>query len=357
MLKIVLSISVLALVVSACSSQSKAVFQRASTDADSDLVIKNAASGGDLFVMPTSKLVVSSAATPPANPVAPAEPGQPKPQDPGGAANHANHAPAAATQAGSASSSTSQITVGKASFGVTVVPVESSHKYLVNPVNDFFTSSQVNIAKMPNTDIPSSVSSQFTDNTATRIDQIGGLVTAVIAILPLLAAQNPDEQNCQLHPQNLQPFTLNLDSEVKDLSPLNGQACWKYAVIFDSATPSAGAVSWSRFDQDLGNSVSYFPVPACRDATILLDGYVASTAPKTPASHVNVAIHTKVADPQYLRLAPLPSKGQISMHPICGADVTDAPPDRFGAYMNDATEALKQAKSIESAAGGKQASK
>lgn len=351
MLKFVLSVSALTLLVSACASQSKAVFQQAPTQADSDLVIKNSASGGDLFAMPTSKLVVSNA------PVQTTSSGDAERQGPSkqqeGLSGAANQSQNPATQGNSAPTVVSQITVGKANFGVSVVPMESSHKYLVNPVTNFFSSTQVNITKIPNTDIPSSVSGQFTDNTATRIDEIGGLVTAAVTFLPLLMAQNDEEKNCQLHPQGLQPFTLNLDSEVKNLSPVNGQACWKYLVLFDSATPSAGAVSWNRFEQDLGTSVSYFPVPACRDTTIILDGYVASTVPKTPSSHVRVSIHTKIADPQYLRLSPLPSKGEITMHPICGADVTDSSPDRFAGYINDVTEALKQAKNIETTANGK----
>jgi len=56
-----------------------------------------------------------------------------------------------------------------------------------------------------------------------------------------------------------------------------------------------------------------------------------------------------VADPSYVRLVPLPGKGQITMHPICGADISDSGVDRFGNYLDNINELFKQAKTIEDA--------
>lgn len=302
-----------------CATQSQVTFAIAPPAPDSDVVIKAAAGGADIFTMPVSKLVVVS----------------------GGAAVAASPqkaAPSAATGAApSSQSATDSITVNKQSYSTSVVPVEGSHSYISQPVTGFFTSTQVNISKLQNTNIPSAISSTFTDNTVTRIDQIGGILAA-LAPLASLGVEPPCNTGSAL-----KSFTLTLDQQ--GTGTIDKQPCWTYKVTFATPTP-VGAVSWKTLESSMGASVKYFPVPACRDATIELAVNYKDGAGNAQ-SDLKATIVTKIADPDYVRLVPLPSKGTINMHPICGADVSDSPPDRIGAGLADFGEVLKQIQTIE----------
>lgn len=326
-----------------CESRPSAVYQAAPEQSDSEVVISNASKGGDLFAMPQSKIVVALATSAPKAP-APVPAPAPAP-----AAKAAAASPSGGTSKTSTSVSTT-VTIDGQDYSVSVAPVEGTMKYLLHSSNDFWSTTQVNITKIPNTDIPVSVSSQFTDNTKTRIDQAAGIVTGVISVAAMLAAANNKQLECQQKPIKLMPFTLVVSGEVKDPQPIEGQDCWQYQITYASPLPGAGAVSWTRLNKDLGTPVGYFPVPACRDIQLNLVGYKLPVAAGTPATQSVIArISMRIADPEFVRLAPLPTKGQISMHPVCGADVTDSGTDRFGGYLDDVNEVLKQAKAIEDA--------
>lgn len=310
--------------------QSQVVFQKTPEIANSDLVINNASSAGDIFAMPVSKLIVKLDSV---------------------AADGANQAPvenAAADKKPAADlggiptpqktkSGTTSIDIGSAQYSVTILPVESAQRFLVRPVDNFFSSTSISITKIPNTDIPTAISVQFTDNIKTRISQLGGLVTAFIgAGLPLFASEIDKECDQE---QKLESFTLMIDKEVP-FTKLPSQPCWEYSIKFEAPQPTFGAISWERFEKELGKKVCYFPVPACRDVVVTL----------VPVNRKNpVIITAKIADPSYVRLAPLPVKGQITMHPICGADISETSGDRFGSYIDEITEGLKQVKAIEGA--------
>jgi hypothetical protein len=327
----------LALTLGGCSSQPSAVYQRAPAGADSEITVANAASGGDLFAMPLSKMIVASAGAGTAS-----DPSQ-HAAAPTGGSNSQTKAPPPTSVATS-------VRIGEDRYDVSVVPIESEKKYLVRPSSDFWSTTQINITKIPNTDIPRSVATQFTDNTKTRIDEAAGFVTGVIALVPLLAAETAQEQACRQKPPKLEPFTLVISGEVRDPTAIEGQPCWRYTAIYVDKQPTVGAVTWARFDQDLNAKVRYFPVPACRDIEVSIIGFAQPAAAGNPSQQMVVAkVATRIADPGFVRLAPLPTKGQISMHPICGADISDTAVDRFAGYFDDVNELLKQAKTIEDA--------
>lgn len=316
-------------VISIAGCQSQVVFQKAPESADSDLVISNASSAGDIFAMPISKLIVKL--DPAVNDGAKLSSGRTAAADQKPVTGVGSTPTPQQVKTG-----TTSISIGSDQYSVTILPIESARLFLVRPVDNFFSSTSISITKIPNTDLPTAVSVQFTDNIKTRISQLGGLVTAFIgAGFPLLASEN---EACLKEPR-LEPFTLIIDKEVNS-SQIPSQPCWKYSIKFEIPHPTVGSISWERFEKELGNRVNYFPVPACRDAVITL----VRTNGKKP-----VVIAAKVADPNYVRLAPLPFKGQITMHPICGADISETSGDRFGSFIDDVTEGLKQAKAIEEA--------
>jgi hypothetical protein len=323
-----------ALVLSACDQRPTVKFQTAESGADSDLYVKAVSNGGDLFVLPASKIIVSSAAAAPKN----AAPNAAA-QDRG-----SNSSPSAQSR----SPTTTVVRIGTDDYSVAVSPVETKTYYIITPVTGFWSASQVNLTKIPNTDIVSNVSSQFTDYTKTRIDQLAGVITGIVTLAPILAAATPQQQRCMETTPKLTPFTLVVSGAVVDPQPIPDQDCWQYTIDYAYRQPPMGAVSRARFEKDLGAGVGYFPVPACRDVEVNLIGFA---KPKTEGMRAEQTIITtisaRVADPDYVRLAPLPAKGQITMHPICGADISDVAVDRFGGYLDAVNELFKQAKSIE----------
>ena len=227
--------------ITGCAYQSQAIYQKAPTEPDSDQVISNASTAGDIFAMPRSKLLVDTA-DPQAKPMAPAPAGAPAAQAKGqGGGPTATPAPQATKSAAT------NFAIGKDTYSVSILPVESTYRYLVKPVTHFTSVTSVNITKIPNTDLPSSVAVEFTDNTKTRIDEIGGIIVAAIGLLPLAAASNAD---CAKGPK-LEAFSLVINGEVNDATQVPGQPCWNYTVTFKE--PAVGAVSWSRFERDARN--------------------------------------------------------------------------------------------------------
>jgi hypothetical protein len=91
--------------------------------------------------------------------------------------------------------------------------------------------------------------------------------------------------------------------------------------------------------QGPGNrSVRYWPVPACREVTL--------TIRKTGSDAAGFQVRQTVADPERVRLFPLPAKGALTMHPICGADLVDQPIDRIQTATDALAELAKQAEAI-----------
>jgi hypothetical protein len=329
-----ITLAPVALALSACNQRPTVKFQGAQSGADSDLYIKSVSNGGDLFTLPASKIIVSSAVAVSKN-VAP----NVAVQDRGGSSS---------PNAQPKSSTTAVVRIGADDYAVSVSPVETKRYYIVTPATGFWSASQVNLTKIPNTDIVSSVSSQFTDYTKTRIDQLAGIITGIVTLAPMLAAESPDQQKCMETTPKLVPFTLVVSGEVVDPITIPGQNCWQYTLHYADGQPPMGVVSRARFEKDFDSGVGYFPVPACRDVQISLIGLAKPKTEGTRAEQTIIAtISARIADPDYVRLAPLPVKGQITMHPICGADISDAAVDRFGGYLDDVNELFKQAKSIE----------
>jgi hypothetical protein len=100
----------------------------------------------------------------------------------------------------------------------------------------------------------------------------------------------------------------------------------------------AGAVGQSR-----GKPFGVFPVAACMSADIRVD-YVASGASYDAHAVPAYSARLRLINPVRLRLFPLPQDGEISMHPICGADITDTASDAYKPYFDAASAALSDLK-------------
>src|SRR6202043_4261307 len=70
-----------------------------------------------------------------------------------------------------------------------------------------------------------------------------------------------------------------------------------------------------------------WPVPACLKVSVTVTAKDSSTTTG----------QMTVVDPDFLSLMPVPNKGKIAMHPICGADITNSPEDRWGTIFDSMT--------------------
>ena len=295
-----------------CASGPKVVFSKVQPNQE-DLLIKRAGAGGEIFVIPKSKLLISSSTL------------KTKVADPKGKAVDSSEAQE----------------IGKDNISAKVVPDEAGTRFSVVPVSGFWGRTQLQIAKIPNTDIPQTVGSTFTDLTKSRIEQIGGIASSAISVFGVLLAPKLD---CSAA-EPLVDFVISVGEEVTAPAPVPGNPCWVYTLAYESPNSPVGAVTMTKFASQLGLEVGYFPVPACRDVSVQIRR-AENPAPGT--RQLTVSIAARVADPSYVRLVPLPIKGSIKMHPVCGADVSDEGSiDRFAQFNEALAAAMAQVKAIE----------
>jgi len=257
---------------------------------------------------------------------------QPPPTDPN-AAKTQNESPSPA------SPNPVTITVAGASgtYTISIVPTEGDADYYrATPVNDFWTSNELAVAKFDNTDMPTSVQNTFTDLTSQRITALGQLAVSAASF----AAKTSAEKDCS------QPLP-NFSADVADESQLNKeiavggeQSCWAYFVQIASGNHSPGAIDRASLRKLIdGKTVGTWPVTAC--AKVLLKIYK-TDSPDRP----ELAVPLTIIDPRDARLITIPSKGAITMNSICGAQYTYTPVDVWGNGLNDASALLTQAEAL-----------
>src|SRR5262249_4990115 len=88
--------------------------------------------------------------------------------------------------------------------------------------------------------------------------------------------------------------------------------------------------------------VGFFPVAACRDVEVNIGN--------DDVTKYHAVI--RIADPDHIRLARLPEKGKIAMHPVCDADITNTPGDPYKPYFDTASQLLTSLRSPSDAAKG-----
>jgi hypothetical protein len=240
---------------------------------------------------------------------------------------------------------------GTVKYSVSVVQVESSVAFMVQPTNNFFSQNDFSISRLANTRIPTTVSNTFTDETASRIKAIASVAAAVI---PLAAAAAPP------HGPNVAPAApqcLNEDLLVDDAlvtvqggswttrklawvvnSSLGGK-CLDINLSADPLGPNLVPVSSlaAAFADKGGDWSKVWPVPACMTVHVVIKPQGAADGDGKAANG-----QLTVIDPDYVELMPIPKKGKIAMHPICGGDLADSATDPYQADF-DTISALSSA--------------
>jgi hypothetical protein len=360
------------------------------TDSSSPTVVASivaaAAKGNQTSVLPVSRLVIvdSSAQAQNGGQNGGAVQGDaaPAPDEPAAAPSHAaaggnaatavapkpaqlgtQPAPQAANQAGgnqatkttdstapvSSVTTTLTSTNGKVKYSISVVQVESAVAFMVQPTNNFFSQNDFSITRLANTRIPTSVSNTFTDETASRVKAIASIAAAII---PLVAAVAPPHaptgtasspvcvtRDIVVDDDGSKPPSANSSSTTQSwkrtaiwaVSNVNvGGKCVDVTLSANSVAPDLIPISsltaafadknrsgdWSRI----------WPVAACMTVQAVIKPHGAANDDSSIA-----AGQLTVIDPGYVELMPIPKKGKIAMHPICGADLADSATDPYQA--------------------------
>jgi hypothetical protein len=270
-------------------------------------------------------------------------PTQPASQAASQAGGNQNAKPAASTAPAPSVTTTFTSADGSIKYAVNVVQVESVVTFMVQPTNNFFSKNDFSITRLANTRIPTTISNTFTDETAARVKTFASIAAAVI---PLAAAAAPS------HEATVTPAVSQCLSEdfVVDDDALKPQAataganlkgwttrkvawansgsdqCLQISLDADPLAPNLVPVSSlaAAFAGKGGDWSKVWPVPACMTVHVVIKPQGAADSDRRAATG-----QLTVIDPDYVELMPIPKKGKIAMHPICGADLADSAADPY----------------------------
>lgn len=226
-------------------------------------------------------------------------------------------------------------------FTAQITQTESGRYYRVTPKDGFWSTTNIQITKLPNTDIPSAVNVDFTDKTTQRIEQGVSVLASAAKVIAGFASRGAT--GCS-QATSLQSFSIRVDSDALnqiDEQVVPKQPCWRYKISTAGIDPAHDTVTVETFESGLGDpdksqSAHYWPVPVCLDVAFELKDIQPAKAPKN-YKPTSIIATVRVIDPRLVRLVGLPEKGKIAMHPVCSADVTNTPGDPY----KDAFDAAK----------------
>ncbi len=175
-------------------------------------------------------------------------------------------------------------------------PDANKYSLMMQAVQSPFQATNITqFATVPNTRIPAAVGSEVVDYRKEMIETLAKAASLVTIF------EAPPQ------PQFNETVIESKDAENQEL-PLNKS--WKYSLKI-AAIPR-DALPFEAFkEMTFGSDLKVFPYSACRSASLTL----------IPPKGDKLAFNLKIADPSYVSLIEIPSKGQITMHVSCGVDV------------------------------------
>ena len=228
-------------------------------------------------------------------------------------------------------------TASNGNMSATVLPSASSLALTAIATNDAFSANQFGISKFANTDIPTTVSNQFTDLAKSSIvPLITAVGTAAVAFAADAELQSGDA--CASETSVPQDFSVVLS----DSASLSGSAkldkCFSYTLsVSDTQPPLSNAITRQQFTANFENkTVKFWPVPACKSETLTIK----------KGDDTFAKAEFTVVDPDYLKLLPFPSKGKIAFHPVCDADLSDSPVDKYQTWEDTMTALIQAAQNV-----------
>ena len=207
------------------------------------------------------------------------------------------------------------------------VPVDYTGEYLaIVPRSRHLVSTSIAPTYIPNSLRLRSLAIEVKDHRLEAINAIGAVASGVVS-LAAQARKNEDDGDTPPAPP---PATLNLPlaidlGEVKAAAQnavaLPGNRGWSYTAQFLDDPEKAG---FQRLKARTGIHAALL-TSVCRQLSIVLLHKNGKLAP------TRVVLVVTVADPDFIETIPLPAKGAVTPHPLCGADVQAQPVTEIGA--------------------------
>lgn len=233
------------------------------------------------------------------------------------------------------------------------VPIESRRVISMAPRRTFTDRTDLRVSYFEGTLVPKSIGTEMVDLVKTRIQQIGSAVTAAIPLTGILLTEDSRKtaSAADKPPEPFDSFVIDVKADFgkqTGLLPLPTKRVdpnWAYRLewLDDRVASGTGDPTAVTYDDvkklfQPGRDHGFFPSTVCRDVMLSMEY----------RKKVVYSAIVRIADPQHVRLVPLPAKGSLSFHGVCGVDMVDgtrAEPDHLGAL-----EALfKQAALIDGA--------
>lgn len=265
---------------------------------------------------------------------------------------------------------------GDAKFVVKSAPVETDEYFRIWGASSFWSDTNIQITRLPNTDIVSSIQVDFRDDTPARIQQVFGLLSSVAGAFQVgvnfFNGEPSDGRpvpvaDARCAAAKLKPFAVDvtqprfadLQTGLKFPDEGDDMHCW-VVTLRPLAPPSqaggAGVVQpqdvvtratfvSDKLRQTKEQEMNTFPYAACLTVEVTL---------ANPARQEVFQTTMPIIDPRYLRLARLPKQGKIEMHPVCNANQSNKQTgDPLASYFDAIDAVLKGSKPQQGSKGGK----
>ena len=196
-------------------------------------------------------------------------------------------------------------------WSATVVPMpDETHALMVRGVSGFWKTTSISIARYDNSDMASSSRAKRRIWSQSDSGNLPGPRRAWCRSPAASAWVSTAQGNQPTKP--LLPFSIKVPENGPSIGTLNDG--WSYRFDYDSDTLPAGTVSFDEFLTGVdGQTVSYWPVMACRTATVTV------IPPNKAMLGYQYSFNVIVASAAALRLQPVPIDGKLNPGAVCSA--------------------------------------
>ena len=187
--------------------------------------------------------------------------------------------------------------------------------YAIVPEDNLWSTTNLSVSYVGDTHLIKQIGTEVIDHRKDYIEAVGAIVGTAAVIKPLWI--QAEQISLRL------PVVIDVDeafgkSMWQRLSMDNDK--WWFQLRADSQNPNGTVDTKAFFDQFANKKTSSFGFSSCREAILYI--CYDDSQPKIAIESAPVKIHLTVIDPSRLETLKLPDKGSLSMHDLCGADLT-----------------------------------
>jgi hypothetical protein len=198
------------------------------------------------------------------------------------------------------------------SWTAKAVPIpDADFAMMVKGTTGIWQNTTLGISRYDNSEMPKSVSSKA-ENLIPKYIGVAASAFAVVASVAAGVANKSGPESSAPTVGTLHPFSIPV-REDQLTGNMGGSPGWKWAIAFDSPKVP-DSITYEEFKKAMpasqSDSVGYWPVPACRSATLTLS-YGDSPSPPS------YEFHLTVGTPEHLRLESLPVDGSVDLGTVC----------------------------------------